>query len=130
MKRHIGFLSLLAIPATLLAGCNNQQKGNDPIKVIDMEGTEVIVPKDVKKVAAISQSATDLMIAFGLGDKIAGTYRSFTYNTWVDELYPAAATQCSKLGKGFVLHAINAEILHCLSQNFDTVSHFCLPQAP
>lgn len=91
MKRYIGFLSLLAIPATLFAGCNNQQKGNDPIKVIDMEGTEVIVPKDVKKVAAISQSATDLMIAFGLGDKIAGTYRSFTYNTWVDELYPAAA---------------------------------------
>ncbi len=75
----------------LLVGCNNGGSKEDSIKVVDMEGTEVIVPKDVKKVAAISQSATDLMIAFGLGNKIAGTYRSFTYNTWVNELYPAAA---------------------------------------
>lgn len=90
MKKISKLLFLGVIPM-LLVGCNNGGAKKDSIKVIDMEGTEVIVPKDVKKVAAISQSATDLMIAFGLGNKIAGTYRSFTYNTWVNELYPAAA---------------------------------------
>ena len=30
------------------------------------------------------------MIAFGLGEKIYGTYRSFLYNTWVPILYPYA----------------------------------------
>lgn len=60
------------------------------ITVTDMEGKEVVVPRNVKKVACISQSATDLMIAFGLGDKITGTYRSFTYNKWAEVLYPNA----------------------------------------
>jgi len=84
-------LLLSAIPL-LLVSCSNGSKDSDTVKVIDMEGTEVIVSKNVKRVAAISQSATDLMITFGLGDKIAGTYRSFTYNTWVNELYPAASS--------------------------------------
>lgn len=85
---------LKLIPFTLtcvaLVGCGNNEPQSNTITITDMEGTEVIVPKDVKKVAAISQSATDMMIAFGVGDKIAGTYRSFTYNTWVKELYPTA----------------------------------------
>lgn len=89
MKRISKLLVLSIIPA-MLSGCGNQPK-EETIKVIDMEGAEVIVPKDVKHVAAISQSASDLMIAFGLGEKITGTYRSFTYNTWVNELYPQAA---------------------------------------
>ena len=74
----------------LLSSCGIVGSGEKTIKVVDMEGTEVVVPKNVKRVAAISQSATDMMIAFGLGDKIAGTYRSFTYNTWAEELCPAA----------------------------------------
>ena len=65
--------------------------GDDTITIIDMEGKQVAVPKNVEKVACISPSATDLMIAFGAGDKIVGTYRSFTYNPWAEEIYPAAA---------------------------------------
>ena len=34
--------------------------------ITDMEGNKVTVPKGVDHVACISQSATDLMIAFGL----------------------------------------------------------------
>lgn len=73
-----------------IAGCSNKKQENEYIKVIDMEGNEVTVSKDVSHVACISQSATDLMIAFGLGEKITGTYRSFLYNTWVTEIYPYA----------------------------------------
>lgn len=90
MKKFKAF-SLVAslVCAGLLSGCNSTKK-ETTITVVDMEGTEVTVPKDIKNVACISQSATDLMISFGLGEKIAGTYRSFTYNKWAEELYPKA----------------------------------------
>ena len=89
MKKMIK--TLVIFTCLMSTGCQQNHLANDTITVIDMEGTEVVVPKEVKRVAAISQSATDMMIAFGLGDKIAGTYRSFTYNRWVNELYPKAA---------------------------------------
>lgn len=69
---------------------NNNNDSSKGITVVDMEGREVSIPKDVNHVACISQSATDLMIAFGLGEKITGTYRSFMYNTWAPEIYPQA----------------------------------------
>ena len=72
-------------------GCGNKNNNEKTVTITDMEGTQVTIPTDVSKVACISQSATDFMIAFGLGDKIVGTYRSFTYNTWATELYPNAA---------------------------------------
>ena len=75
-----------------LTGCNKSNNNQETtVTITDMEGKEVTVSKNVKKIACISQSATDLMIAFGLGDKIVGTYRSFTYNKWTTELYPNAA---------------------------------------
>ena len=74
-----------------LTACNENNNPSETITVTDMEGMKVTIPTDVDKVACISPSATDLMIAFGLGDKIVGTYRSFTYNPWAAEIYPNAA---------------------------------------
>lgn len=92
MKKNSLLVSLV-IMVTLggVAGCT-QQSSNVPssITVTDMEGKQVTLKKDIKHVACISQAATDLMIGFGLGDKIVGTYRSFTYNKWAQELYPNA----------------------------------------
>lgn len=76
----IGILLLFS-----LFGCKND---NDGIKVVDMAGTEVIVPKNIKKVAAVSPSTADLMIAFGLGDKIDGVYKTVTDNEWATTIYP------------------------------------------
>ena len=74
-----------------ITGCSNKEEPKETtVTVTDMEGKEVTISKEVKKVACISQSATDLMISFGLGDKIVGTYRSFTYNKWAETLYPKA----------------------------------------
>ena len=75
----------------LFLGCSKKNDNTSVIRITDMEGTQVELPKDINRVACISQSATDFMIAFGLGEKIVGTYRSFTYNTWAQELYPPAA---------------------------------------
>lgn len=94
MNKKLNFL-MAAVMITALplgfAACGESQVDGDTVTVTDMEGTSVTIKKDVSKVACISQSATDLMIAFGLGDKIVGTYRSFTYNPWTTEIYPAAA---------------------------------------
>lgn len=81
-------VALLSVGA--LTGCNKGETPETTVTITDMEGNQVTVSKDVKKVACISQSATDLMIAFGLGEKITGTYRSFTYNKWAEALYPKA----------------------------------------
>ena len=91
MKKILNLLVLGIIPLVLTGCGNNTQPSDDKVTIIDMEGKTVTVSRDVKKVACISQSATDLMIAFGLGNKIAGTYRSFTYNKWAAELYPNAS---------------------------------------
>ena len=87
MKKKVVLIGLLLV---LCFGCNNKIiKGNYKY-VVDMEGTKVEIPNKIERVACISQSATDLMIAFGLGEKIYGTYRSFMYNTWAPILYPYA----------------------------------------
>ena len=87
-------IAVVAVVAMCSTGAivvlNGSSDSSEGITVIDMEGREVTVPKGVDHVACISQSATDLMLAFGLGDKITGTYRSFTYNTWAAEICPQA----------------------------------------
>lgn len=86
------FCSLLFVTMCFaFVSCGAQSQDSETVTVTDMEGTQVTIPTDVDKVACISPSATDLMIAFGLGDKIVGTYRSFMYNPWVTEIYPNAA---------------------------------------
>lgn len=90
-----------------------KDEDSDGTIVTDMEGTKVVIPKDLERVACISPSATDLMIAFGLGEKIVGTYRSFTYNPWVNELYPGAAEY-----KGYS-YSVSAETL--LADNIQLV---------
>lgn len=87
----VGIMAVVSVLSVFgIAGCANNT-GGETVTVVDMEGKSVEVPKNVEKVACISQSATDLMIAFGAGDKIVGTYRSFTYNPWTTEIYPASA---------------------------------------
>lgn len=93
MKKLVSVLLLLVLLFCVGLMLNGYIKNNnmETVTVIDMEGRKVSIPKNVKRVACISPSATDLMLAFGVGDRIRGTYRSFTYNPWVKEIYPAAA---------------------------------------
>ena len=92
LKKVFAYASISVILAGCLVGCtSSNQPLDENVTIVDMEGKEVTVSRKANKIACISQSATDLMIAFGLGEKIAGTYRSFTYNKWAAELYPNAA---------------------------------------
>ncbi|MFA7076188.1 MAG: ABC transporter substrate-binding protein [Candidatus Izemoplasmatales bacterium] len=81
-------LILLIFLTFNLVGCKNEK--DNGITVTDMAGTEVVVPSNIRKVAAVSPSTADLMIAFGLGDKIDGVYKTVTDNEWATTLYPKA----------------------------------------
>ncbi len=84
-KKLIMFIAFTSL-TVLLVACTDDNK--DGITIIDMAGIEVIVPKNIEKVAAVSPSTADLMIAFGLGDKIDGVYKTVTDNEWATLIYP------------------------------------------
>ncbi len=92
MKRLISFISSLVLilmivcSTTLFVGCSN--KSGETISIKDMSGVTVEIPRSPKKVAAVSPSTGDLMIAFGLGDLVDGTYYSTLNNPWAKEIYP------------------------------------------
>lgn len=80
------FVSIITV--TLLAGC--AENNDDTIEITDMSGTVVEIPRSPKKIAAVSPSTGDLMIAFGLGELLDGTYFSTLDNPWATEIYPEA----------------------------------------
>lgn len=86
MKKMILLLMVILFGISFSSCSNNSNEDN--ILVTDMSGAKVYIPKNPKKVAAVSPSTGDLMVAFGLGDILDGTYYSVTNNPWVEEIYP------------------------------------------
>lgn len=85
--KNIFLYILCLISVTTFVSCNSDNHDNE-VLVTDMSGAEVWVPKSPKKVAAVSPSTGDLMIAFGLGDILDGTYYSVMNNPWTEVIYP------------------------------------------
>ena len=75
-------LSVIAI--ILLNACNKRIANFDLITVTDMLGDTITIPKNPKKVACISRTTYDLLVAFGLEDKIDGAYKTIYDNPWID----------------------------------------------
>ncbi|AHI52767.1 TroA family protein [Spiroplasma culicicola] len=73
---------------TFVLGCNPLREGK--ILITDMAGDEVYIDENPKKVAAVSPSTGDLMIAFGMGEYLDGTYYSVLDNSWAKEIYPTS----------------------------------------
>ncbi len=69
-------------------GCSNSENKNEQISVTDMVGTTITINKNPKKVACISRTTYDLLVAYGLGDKIDGAYKGTMNNAWVPLIYP------------------------------------------
>ncbi len=90
MKRK-PFLTL-ALPL-LLTGCASASPSGettDKITVTDMLGDSITIKKNPSKVACISRTTYDLLVAFGLEDKIDGAYSGTLNNKWVPTIYPEA----------------------------------------
>jgi len=72
----------------ILTGCSNNANNSEKISVTDMLGTTIEINKNPKKVACISRTTYDLLVAYGLGDKIDGAYSGTLNNDWVSLIYP------------------------------------------
>jgi iron complex transport system substrate-binding protein len=80
----------MIIHSFLLLSCNNNKKNNKTttITITDMTGDVVEVPKNPERVAVLARSAVDMLVAFGLGEKITGIYYTVSDNEWAKILYP------------------------------------------
>jgi len=79
---------VMAILPFLLLACNNDKKESKTVTITDMVGDVVEIPKNPEKVAVLARSAVDMLVAFGLGEKITGVYYTIFDNEWAGILYP------------------------------------------
>lgn len=56
--------------------------------ILDMAGTSVILPDKIEKVVCIQPTLTEYMIAFGEGDKLAGTHKNALNKLWLQKVWP------------------------------------------
>ena len=84
------FVPLLVALASIgaIPGCSNKGEKQEQISVTDMVGTTITINKNPKKVACVSRTTYDLLVAYGLGDKIDGAYKGTLNNDWVPLIYP------------------------------------------
>lgn len=84
------FVPLLVALISLgaITGCSNKDETQEKISVTDMVGTTITINKNPKKVACISRTTYDLLVAYGVGDKIDGAYKGTLNNAWVPLIYP------------------------------------------
>ena len=77
----LGTILCIAMMCSLVACGDNQEQG-ETVTVTDMLGEQVTVKKNPKKVACVSRTTYDLLIAFGVADSIDGVYYSLLNNEW------------------------------------------------
>lgn len=58
--------------------------------IVDMGGDTVELPATVNRVVSTSVPCTDMMVAFGAGDKLIGAYYRTLENPWFQEFFPDA----------------------------------------
>lgn len=93
---HLCIKTIFATNLLLLSGlsaCTSYKTSSKTIIVTDMLGNSVKINKNLKKVACVSRTTYDLLIAFGLGDYIDGAYKYIYDNPWVEYIYPNAKNQ-------------------------------------
>ncbi len=92
MKKFLTIVCLVLLFVTLF-GCTDSKDNGTTITVTDMLGETVVVKKNPTKVACVSRTTYDLLIAFGLGDCIDGAYQTIYDNEWVYTMYTQSADE-------------------------------------
>lgn len=83
--KKIFLIFIIAIIGFFITGCTLK---TNQIEVTDMVGDKVKISKNPSKVACVSRTTYDLLIAFGLGAKIDGAYNGTLKNEWLNYIYP------------------------------------------
>lgn len=84
MKKII-LITIFLLLSLSTVGCVNK---TSQIEVVDMVGDKIKITKNPSKVACVSRTTYDLLVAFGLGDKIDGAYKGTLKNEWLNYIYP------------------------------------------
>ena len=87
-KTLLPLLVAIASIGVLSACSNSAEPEAEEVTVTDMLGDSITIKKNPKKVACISRTTYDLLVAYGLGDKIDGAYKGTLKNDWVPLIYP------------------------------------------
>ena len=88
MKKVFLTILVLVFSMVVLVGCSNKTNTeSDKVTIVDMDGESITIKKNPTKVACC-RSAYDLLIAFGLGDKIDGVDKKVLANPWTAVFYP------------------------------------------
>ncbi|MBO4413773.1 MAG: ABC transporter substrate-binding protein [Clostridia bacterium] len=98
MKKTTSFLLVLITlfcSVTAFTSCADKQSAVETVTVTDMLAETVEVKKNPQKVACVSRTTYDLLIAFGLGDCIDGVYYSLLENEWAGVFDKDAASRYS-----------------------------------
>lgn len=67
-----------------------QNNADEPLTITDMGGDVVTLPDSIERVVSTSDPCTDMMVAFGQGDKLVGAYFRALDNPWFEVFYPRA----------------------------------------
>ena len=89
MKKII-YLIIIMLCLVTFTACSNDNNNEDTVKITDMVGDVVEVKKNPTKVACVSRTSYDLLVAFGLDEYIDGTYEKTLENEWTSILYPGS----------------------------------------
>ncbi len=93
MKKVLLLILCLALLTVNFTACNGSEDKDATVTVTDMLGETVEVKKNPTKVACVSRTTYDLLIAFGLGDYIDGAYKTIYDNEWVATMYSGSADE-------------------------------------
>ncbi len=89
--KKLFFLVVSLLCVGISVGCSNDNNENETVQITDMVGDIVTVKKNPTKVACISRTSYDLLVAFGLGNYIDGTYEKTMENEWTSVFYPESS---------------------------------------
>lgn len=79
MKKNIRVLLILMLSIALLAACNtNKARAND-LKITDQMNREITIKGEVTKIVSLAPSATEMLFALGLGERVVGVTDSCNY---------------------------------------------------
>ena len=84
-------ITLISLCVLSFFACTQGKDEATTVEIVDMVGDTVTVKKNPTKVACVSRTSYDLLVAFGLSDNIDGAYSKNLDNAWAPILYPDSA---------------------------------------
>lgn len=120
-KIFLTFLLMTVFSVSVIfTGCANvsdaplegTHSGEKPVTITDMGGDTVTLPETIERVVSTSDPCTDMLVAFGQGDKLIGAYFRALDNPWFKEF-------CSDFDNIFSFDSYEPEAEALIEMNTD-----------